>query len=262
MNTPRECVPFDDGVGLSKLRQSSVSVSYALARSPLNARQLLAPMPGTTDNDPHIYVEDAFPARTLIPSRTVENIIQASAHSWHIGKRLLHHLTIRWPSGDWSQHQSTQDTLAKWLSRKCGGAYYVWAKEGNSAPHSHFLLHLSNGMTSSDCRTIIIRHLKREANMRVLPRGTVRCQKPNYAQPLFESMKNRVSYICKGGGPEVCRFLKVNKSDWACVPDKQAGVSEILGETARRHFGGCLPSGCRSVPTDRRSTDINKSVAL
>ena len=40
-------------------------------------------------------------------------------------------------------------------------------------------------------------------------------------------------------------ILGVNKDDHACVPGKQAGVSESLGEAARKRAGGCLPSGCR-----------------
>ncbi len=179
-------------------------------------------------------------------------MIQASAHAYAIGRSLLHHLTIRWKSGDWSWHQPLQNTLTKWLSRKSGGAYYIWAKEGNSKLHSHFLLHLRSGMMGADCRQVVIKALKQISGVSPVPLGTVQCRAPNYYGLKFDHAKRRTAYLCKGDGEEVRAFLKVKKSDHASIPGKQAGVSETLGVAARRRAGGCLPSGCRSVPKNIR----------
>ncbi len=131
-------------------------------------------------------------------------------------------------------------------------AIYIWAKEGNSEPHSHFLLHLSPGLTGTDCRQVVIKALKQLSGGSPVPRGTVQCRAPNYYGSKFDHAKRRTAYLCKGGGPEVRAFLKVKKSDHASIPGKQAGVSETLGVAARRRASGCLPSGCRSVPKNIR----------
>lgn len=242
---------------LSKLRQVSDARCEAEANEPNEMRACELVQPAPREKAPLIYVEGLSTARTTIPLRIVENMIQASAHAWHLGKPLLRHLTIRWPSGDWSQHQQVQDALAKWLTRKCGGAYYIWAKEGNSGAHSHFLVHLGNGQTGVACNKVIRRALKRLNGLRSLPKGTIKCTQPSSGKPTFDSIKNRTAYLCKGGGPDVCEFLGVNKADWASVPGKQAGVSESLGEAARERKGGCLPSESRSVTQEMKMAAVS-----
>ena len=231
---------------LSKLRQVSDARCEAEANEPNEMRACELVQPAPREKAPLIYVEGLSTARTTIPWRTVENMIQAAAHAWLIGRPLLHHLTIRWPTGDWRQHQQVQYTLVKWLSRQCGGAYLIWAKEGNGGAHSHFLMYLGE-RTGSDCNKVIRRALKRLNGLRSLPKGTIKCTAPSWGIPKLESAKNRAAYICKGGGPEVCDFLGVNKVDWASVPGKQAGVSETLGKAAREREGGFVSSGSRSV---------------
>lgn len=243
--------------GLSKLRHLSDGRSETFANELKETRACELEQPDPREKHPLIYVDGLSTTRTTIPWRIVENMIQASAHAWHLGKPLLRHLTIRWPSGDWSQHQQVQDALAKWLTRKCGGAYYIWAKEGNSGAHSHFLIHLGSGQTGIDCSKVIRKMLKRLNGLRSLPTGMIKCTKPSSGKPAFESVKNRTAYICKGGGPDVCEFLGVNKADWACVPDKQAGVSESLGEAAREREAGCVPSGSRSVTQEMQMAAVS-----
>jgi len=246
---PHEQKHANTGGRLSKLGQEIPCVSTPID---VPAPEYLASRhqpEGLKAQAPLIYVDNTNrPSVTRIPFRAIENMIQASAHAWWIGRPLLHHLTIEWTSGDWSWHQPVQDTLGKWLSRKSGGAYYIWVKEGNDGPHSHFLVHLKPGLTGADCWRVVIRALKRLSGLSALPKGTVQCRLPYYSGSKFNHTKRRTAYLCKGGGEEVRAFLKVKKTDHASIPGKQAGVSETLGVTARRRAGGCLPSGCRSVP--------------
>jgi hypothetical protein len=228
---------------LSKLRQISAVSKQADFQESSDSRPIRGAPYANGKTDRHIYVVNT----STIPFHTVENMIQASAHAWHIGKPLLHHLTIKWLTGDWSLHQDMQTLLAKWLSRHSAGAFYIWAKEGNKGPHSHFLIHLRTGLSGNDCRQFIIKTLKRLLRARSLPRGTVQCRGVNSFGSRFEHVKRRTAYICKGGGAGVRAFLGVKKYDLAFVPGKQAGVSESLSEAARRRAGGCLPSGCRTV---------------
>ena len=246
---PQEQKHANTGGRLSKLGQEIPCVSTPID---VPAPEYLASRhqpEGLKAQAPLIYVDNTNrPSVTRIPFRAIENMIQASAHAWWIGRPLLHLLTIKWTSGDWSWHQPVQDTLGKWLSRKSGGAYYIWVKEGNRVPHSHFLVHLKPGLTGADCWRVVIRALKRLSGLSALPKGTVQCRAPCFFGPKFGHTKRRTAYLCKGGGAEVRAFLGVDKDDHACVPGKQAGVSETLGEAARKRAGGCLPSGCRSVP--------------
>lgn len=244
---------------LSKLRQASQPEMLAGAGQPMETRQCEA---GGLLNDgmcPPYIVEGvshthgpiaagttAASKRTLIPFQTVENMIQASAHAWMIGKPLLHHLTIRWPSKDWTHHRPVQDALVKWLSRNSGGAYFIWVKEGNNGPHSHFLLHLGE-LSAVHCKQVVRRTLTRLSGLKTLPKKAIKCTKPTSGKPTFESVKHRTAYLCKGGGPDVCEFLGIDKADWASVPDKQAGVSESLSKRAREREGGCVPSGSRNI---------------
>ena len=141
---PIQRTPADANEHVSNLRQDALSSHGLICDEKSDFPE--GSTPKATDGSQHrtlIYVDNAnTPSATGIPFQTIENMIQASAHAYAIGRPLLHHLTIRWGSGDWSWHQPLQNTLTKWLSRKSGGAYYIWVKEGNSKPHSHFLLHL------------------------------------------------------------------------------------------------------------------------
>ena len=251
---PIQRTPADANEHASKLRRDAPS-PHGLISDEKSAFPEGSTLQATDGSQPRtlIYVDNAnTPSDTRIPFQTIENMIQASAHAYAIGRPLLHHLTIKWESGDWSWHQPLQNTLTKWLSRKSGGAHYIWAKEGNGKPHSHFLLHLRSGMTGTDCRQVVIKALKQLSGGSPVPRGTVQCRLPYYSGPKFDHTKRRTAYLCKGGGWEVRAFLKVKKTDHASIPGKQAGVSETLGVTARRRAGGCLPSGCRSVPENLR----------
>jgi hypothetical protein len=183
--------------------------------------------------------------RTYIASAAVENIMQAAEFAEVIERPLRHHLIIRWPTNDWSQHQPVQQAMSKWLSRYSGGAFYVWAKEGNGGPHSHFLLYLETNRTRR-FRSMLIRTLKRLTGLRSLKKGTVRCRNVfTFGSPI-EHTQNRVAYICKGADPETRERLGIEKRDSCSLPGgKQAGVSQSLGVGARRNAAYCLLSGCR-----------------
>ena len=251
---PIQRTPADAKEHMSNLRQDAPS-SHGLINDERSDSPEGSTLQATDGSRPRtlLHVDNVnTPSATGIPFQTIENMIQASAHAYAIGRPLLHHLTIKWESRDWSWHQPVQNTLTKWLSRKSGGAYYIWAKEGNSGPHSHFLVHLETGLTGADCRHVVIKALKQLSGGSPVPRGTVQCRLPYYSGSKFNHTKHRTAYLCKGGGWEVRTFLKVKRSDRASIPGKQAGVSETLGVRARRRGGGCLPSGCRSVPKNLR----------
>jgi hypothetical protein len=180
--------------------------------------------------------------RTFIKSTAVENMIQAADFAEVIERPLRYHLIIKWPTNDWSLHQPVQQAISKWLSRHAGGAFYVWSKEGNGGPHSHFLLHLRTGTTRS-FRSMIIRNLKWLAGLRSLKKGAVQCRNVFTFGSPTEHTQNRVAYLCKGADPETRKILGIEKTDTCYLPGgKQSGVSQALGVAARRRAGGSLPS--------------------
>lgn len=171
--------------------------------------------------------------RSFIKFTAVENILQAAEFAEVIERPLRHHLIIRWPTDDWSLHQPVQQAMGKWLSRYSGGAFYVWAKEGNGGPHSHFLLYLEPNRTRR-FRSMLIRTLKRLTGLRSLNKGTVRCRNVFTFGSPTEHTQNRVAYICKGADPETRKLLGIEKTDICYLPGgKQAGVSQSLGIAAR-----------------------------
>ena len=203
--------------------------------------------PANTDSGtPYLVHNGIAEGPNFIGFDVVENMIQAAAFGGSLGKPLRHHLTIRWPTDDWSCHEPVQRGIAKWQRANVGGAYYIWAKEGTSGPHSHFLLHLERGRTT-EFKKMVFDIIKRETGLDTLPTGTIRCRDIHPYGLVFEHMKSRVAYLCKGGGPEVRRLLGIDKEENSQVPRKRAGVSQSLGVAARREAGGCLPSGYRDV---------------
>jgi hypothetical protein len=203
--------------------------------------------PANTDSVSPYVVHNGFTdGPSFIKFGVVENMIQAAGFAWSIGKPLMHHLTIMWPTGDWSCHEAVQRGIAKWQRANVGGPYYIWAKEGTGSPHSHFLLHLEKGRTI-EFRTMVADIIKWETGLDSLPTGTIQCRDIHPYGSAFEHMKNRVAYLCKGGGPEVSRLLGIDKVELSEVQGKRAGVSQSLGVAARKEAGGSLPSGYRDV---------------
>lgn len=86
----------------SKLQEKSGAYSGSVL--PEGADNRSSPvLKGTDTNSPPLYIvgdTSAFPHQP-IPFNHVENLIQAAGYARVIDKPLYHHLTIRWPTGDW-----------------------------------------------------------------------------------------------------------------------------------------------------------------
>ena len=113
-----------------------------------------------------------------------------------------------------------------------GGAFYVWAKEGNGGPHSHFLLHLGS-MRAQKLRRVVIRGVCRLSGLRRLSKGTIRCRTVHSFGPKDLNTAYRAAYLCKGAGPQVRALLGLDKSEVNQLRGgKRSGVSQSLGNAA------------------------------
>mgnify|MGYP001211619205 FL=1 len=128
--------------------------------------------------DVHILVINASTSNSLeeririsegLSDSEAENIRQAAEYARYVGYPLLHHLVIRWLSVDWfsgrDEHEYIQRKVSEWLSNNVGFAFFIWAKEANHRPHSHFLLHLPNKHFAKKLRKRIRGWLKRYHGM-------------------------------------------------------------------------------------------------
>ena len=170
----------------------------------------------------------------------VDNLIRAAAFAEQIGCPLHHHLIIRWPYGNWKLHKDTQAALSKWLARHAGCPFYIWVKEANTCPHSHFLLHLpKNGYNGGHVHHFTRRTLQRLANLPKIETGAIRCTTVTWFGDPSENTAKRLFYLCKAGDATVQSLLGLTRNGYCpSGVGKRSGVSQSLGKTARKKGPG------------------------
>jgi hypothetical protein len=240
----------------SKLQENSFADSPSVPTSAADYRASPAPKGRDTDSPRPYIVGDSSSPHTPIPFHHVENVIQAAAFARTLGLPLFHHLTIRWPNGDWRFHEDILRAVAEWQRYHVGQAAFVWTKEANGYPHSHFLLHLP-AEKSLKFRAMVMKKLKRLAGRRSLPAGTVQCRRVWSRGYPLDHMRNRVAYILKRTDEGTRQILGVGKRDFGHIDGKQVGVSQSLGQAARSRQGSVMPSGHRRCPLPDRHKRSN-----
>lgn len=198
-------------------------------------------------NCPPLYIVEGVSAATSnspIPFHTAENIIQAAAFAGSLGFPLEYHLTVRWPGSEGREHKLLLRKIADWQRYRFGLPVFVWARETKSGPHSHILLHIPRHL-SNRFRKLARGWLKEAFGLRRLAKGTLSVTRIWSLGDPYENIRNRVRYILKGADPDTRRFLGCKKGETGIIKGKRAGVSQGLGESARRKAGGVLLSGNR-----------------
>lgn len=211
-----------------------------------------------TDSPPLYTVGDTF-ASSPIPFHHVENIIQAAGYALQLGFPLYHHLTIRWPTGNWDHHGDILRAIAEWQRYHVGCPVYVWAKEANGGAHSHILLHLPKHKSKA-LRKSIGKTLKKLSALRSLPTGTIQCRRISSHGDPFQHMRNRIAYILKRADEDTRQMLGVGKRDFGEIDGKRVGMSQSLNVAARRKAGSVLPSGHRRPPPSLRRTHLGPHI--
>ena len=175
-----------------------------------------------------------------ITIQAADNLLRAVEFAETLDRPLRHHLTIRWPCNDWCLHQPMQQLVAKWLGRNVGGAFYVWAKEGQGGAHSHFLVHLGS-FRGGVLRREVIRGLTRLADLPGIEKGAVQCRGVHSFGEASAHTARRAAYLCKGSDPLVRALLGLRKPELERIDSgKRSGVSQSLGVAARRNCSGAL----------------------
>lgn len=199
-------------------------------------------------NCPPLYIVvegvSAATSNSPIPFHTAENIVLAAAFAGSLGFPLEYHLTIRWREEDGKDHEFLLRKIAEWQRYNIGFPVFVWARETKSGPHSHILLHIPRHL-SNRFRKLARRWLKEAFGLRRLAKGTLSVTRIWSLGDPYENIRNRVRYILKGADPDTRLFLRCKKWETGIVKGKRAGVSQGLGESARRKAGGVLLSGNR-----------------
>ena len=231
----------------SKLQEKSASHSRSVPSESADNRASQG-LDGRKTNSPSLYiVGNVSPTPPSIPFHHVENIIQAAGYARLIAKPLYHHLTIRWPNGDWQHHEPILRAIAEWQRYHVGCPAFVWTKEASGGAHSHILLHLPKHK-SKKFRSMITKQLKNLTGQRSLPTGTIQNRRIWTHGDPFKHMRNRVAYILKRSDEDTRCILGVGKRDIGEIDGKQVGVSQSLGVAARRRAKSVLPSGHRQCP--------------
>lgn len=203
---------------------------------------------GTRFRRPHsIYVADEK-TRNAITFGQAERFIQAAGHARAIGLPLRYHLCVRWGADDWADRTKLMELIQKFLSQTDGQAAFVWVNEGKGGAHTHVLLH---------CQKHLKHRLDRKIRRFVASilgaprpaRGQVHFRRFDWRYGDKRSLKSQLKYLLKAGDEATRRFFGVSKLEETVVPSKRIGVSQALGEAARKRSGGVLPTGLRQ-PTD------------
>jgi len=177
-------------------------------------------------------------ASDSITIQAADNLLRATAFADVIERSLRHHLTIRWPAGNWRLHQPVQQLVSKWLRHNVGGVFYVWVKEGNGGPHSHFLIHLGS-RSGRALRGVVIRGIRRLTGLPRLEKGAVQCRGVHSYGSVSINTARRAAYLCKGGDRHVRALLGLRKPEMPRLDaGKRSGVSQSLGVTARKRILG------------------------
>lgn len=202
---------------------------------------------GANENCHPLYIVrgvSALSANKPIPFNTAENIIQAAGFASSLGFPLEYQMTVRWPDGGGGDHETLLRKTSEWQRYHIGRPVFVWARETRSGPHSHILLHIPRHLANRFRKRSRL-WLKEAFGLRRLPKGTLSTTKLWKSGDPFENTKKRVRYILKGADPDTRRFFGCENLGEGFVEGKRAGISQGLGEAARRKAGGVLLSGNR-----------------
>ncbi|MDA1023659.1 MAG: hypothetical protein O2817_10010 [Proteobacteria bacterium] len=185
-----------------------------------------------------------------IPFKTVENVVQAAGFAFLRGFPLVYHLTARLPDGEVESYEFLLRKIGGWQDDNIGQRIFVWARETKNGPHIHILLYIPRKLAPR-FRKLARRWLKEAFGLRRLPKGTLRVRRIWSLGSPFKNTRNQVRYILKGADADTRLFLGCGeKQERGFVKGKRAGVSQALGEDARRRAGSVLPSGHRKVTVE------------
>ena len=215
---------------------AEISAQQALPAEDKNVTSLYI----VADNSDHV-------ARSPIPFKSVENILQATAFASVIGYPLKYHLTIKWTDKANDHYSQILRKISEWQRYNCKQAAFVWAREAARGPHIHILLYLPKERASRFRKRL--RHwLKKLLDLRRLPKGLVQCRQAHAFGDIQIHIAHRVRYILKGSDDDTRLFMNYcGKREDGHVVGKRSGTSQSLGVAARRRVGGALPSGHRKV---------------
>jgi hypothetical protein len=214
----------------------------------------------TSAHSHSIQIADDTGKVRLSKGLTVERIVRlrlAAAYADKVGYPLHHHLVIRFLGGDWfsaaPEHEYLQRKVSEWLKNNVGFAYFVWVKEANDRPHSHYKLHLPNKLLARRLGKRIRLWLKDYHGMKTregLPKGTVclRGLNQSYCFDTDQAHHNQINYITKRGGEN----SPAKKVDVGEVVDTPCGVSQNLNHSARA--AGLVPSYKDGVKNEYQRT--------
>jgi hypothetical protein len=198
---------------------------------------------------PPLYIVSEVSAASTnkpIPFHTAENIIQAAAFAGSLGFPLEYHLTVHWPDDDVKNHEFLLRKIAEWQRYHVGQPVFAWVRETKNGHHSHILLHIPRHLANR-FRKKARQWLKKAFGLRRLPKGTLSTTKIWKLGDPTVNIRNRVRYILKGADGDTRLFIGCKKSEPGFIKGKRAGVSQGLGEAARRKAGGVLLSGNRKA---------------
>jgi|TARA_R110000803_G_C11986779_1_gene321414 hypothetical protein len=240
---------------MSKLRKNSIACAgyvpneavdpYRLSGLARQKRDLASP-----------YIVTAFPPS--IPDRLrfnkVENAILSAAFAREIGKPLLYQLVVRNPdthNDPAGLFELIRNKLSEWLHNNDDLAAYVWTEEANGGPHIHILLHVSQDKKPK-CARLVRKWLTDALGIRHLPKGAMSFTKIWGSGDPDQNVKNRLRYILKRADTKTRYFIGCEaKYDFGMTTGRKAtGVSQALGEAARKQAGGVQLSGCRGVSAE------------
>jgi len=213
----------------------------------------------TSAHSHSIQIADDADKVRLSKGLTIERLVRlrlAAAYADRVGYPLHHHLVIRFLGGDWfpaaPEHEYIQRKVSEWLTNNVGFAYFVWVKESNDRPHSHFLIHIPNPILARRLGKRIRLWLKKYHRMKKrdgLPMGTVRLRglPKGWYFDTDQAHRNQVNYITKRGGDN----SPCAKIDDGEVVDNPSGTSQNLGPSARAN--GLVPSYRKSLSTNNKT---------
>jgi hypothetical protein len=225
--------------------------------------QGFAPKTSGSNKNPYILLRDnsAHPVDTSLNNSTeyshqvqrlsrgltneeATKIHLAAAYAGLVGFPLYRHLIIRWLSEDWlsavKEHEYILRKVSEWLNNNVGFQYFVWVKECNGGPHTHYLLYLPDARTAARLKKSIRKWLKAYHGIpkrKGWPRK-LKCKGLN-TSAIYDREShhcNQLNYITKRCADNTAP----EKQDIGIVVGKPCGVSQLLGPSARSR--GLVPS--------------------
>ena len=240
---------------MSKLRKNSIACAGYVPSEAVGAYRFDS-LQRKQRNFAVPYIVTAFPPSISDRLRfnKVENTILAAAFARELNKPLHYNLTIKSPvtyDDPAGLFTFIRYKLTEWLDNNEGTAAFVWTEEANSGPHIHILLHVSKDKKPK-CDRQVCKWLREALGVKHLPAGTKSFTKIWGNSNPDVNVKNRVRYILKRADSKTRYFIGCDtKDDVGPITGRKAtGVSQALGEAARKQAGGVQLSGCRGVSAE------------